>query len=49
MSRNLEVDECSSKENIFGQSTLLMNDVYIVFPKVIYKFMKSLLHLKLTS
>ena len=30
--RNLEVDGCPSKENLFGQSTLLMNTRYIVFP-----------------
>ena len=33
MTRNLEVDECPSKENLFGQSTLLMNAKYIVFPE----------------
>ena len=31
--RNLEVDGCPSKENLFGQSALLMNATYIVFPK----------------
>ena len=30
--RNLEVDGCPLKENLFGQSTLLMNVTYIVFP-----------------
>ena len=30
--RNLEVGGCSSKENRFGQSTLLMNTVCIIFP-----------------
>ena len=35
-SRNLEVDGCPLKENIFGQSALLMNARYIFFPKVIY-------------
>ena len=29
--RNLEVDGCPSKENLFGQSALLMNATY-VFP-----------------
>ena len=29
--RNLEVDECPSKENLFGQSALLMDATYIVF------------------
>ena len=28
---NLEVDGCPSKENLFGQSSLLINDTYIVF------------------
>ena len=32
MIRNLELDGCPSKENLFGQSTLLMNATYIVFP-----------------
>ena len=31
-SRNLEVDGCPLKENIFGQSALLMNARYIFFP-----------------
>ena len=30
--RNLEVDGGPSKENLFGQSWLLMNAMYIVFP-----------------
>ena len=30
--RNLEVDGCPSKEKLFGQSALLMNPTYIVFP-----------------
>ena len=30
--RNLKVDGCSSKENLFGQSTLLMNAMYTFFP-----------------
>ena len=30
--RNLEVDGCLLKENRFGQSALLMNAMYIVFP-----------------
>ena len=30
--RNLEVDRCPSKENLFGQSALSMNAAYIVFP-----------------
>ena len=29
---SLEVDGCPSKENFFGQSTLLMNATYFVFP-----------------
>ena len=29
--QNVEVDRCSSKENLFGQSALLMNAMYIVF------------------
>ena len=37
-SRNLELFGCPLKENLFGQSALLMNVVYIVFPKVIYEF-----------
>ena len=32
MIRNLELDGCPLKENLFGQSTLLMNATYIVFP-----------------
>ena len=28
----MEVDECPSKENLFGQSELLMNATYIAFP-----------------
>ena len=31
-SRNLGVDGCPSKENLFGHSALLMNATYIVFP-----------------
>ena len=31
--RNLEIDGCLSKESLFGQTSLLMNAVYIVFPK----------------
>ena len=31
MIRNLEVDGCPSKENLFRQSALLMNTAYIVF------------------
>ena len=30
--RNLEVDGRPSKENLFGQSPLLMNATYIAFP-----------------
>ena len=30
--RDLKVDGCPSKEDLFGQSTLLMNVTYIVFP-----------------
>ena len=30
--RKSEVDGCPSKENFFGQSTLLINTLYIVFP-----------------
>ena len=37
---NLEVDGCPSKENLFGQSALLMNIRILFFPKVIYKFME---------
>ena len=29
--RNLEVDRCPSKENLFGQSALSMNATYIIF------------------
>ena len=32
LSRNLEVDGCPSKENLFEQSALLMNAIYINFP-----------------
>ena len=32
ISRNLEVDGCPSKENLFGQSASLMNATNIVFP-----------------
>ena len=31
--RNFEVGGCPSKENLFGQSALLMNATYIVFPQ----------------
>ena len=31
MIRDLKVDGCPSKENLFGQSALLMNATYIVF------------------
>ena len=34
-SRNLEADECPSKENLFGQPALLMNAMYYFFPRVI--------------
>ena len=34
LTRNLEVHECPSNSNPFGQSVLLL------FPKVIYKFME---------
>ena len=37
---NLEVEGCLSKENLFGQSVLLIHAFYIVFPNVIYKFME---------
>ena len=40
LKRNLEVDGCPWKENLFGQSALLMNATYVVFPEVVYKFMK---------
>ena len=30
--RDLEVDVCPSKENLFRESALLMNVTYIVFP-----------------
>ena len=30
--KNLEVDGCPSKENLFEQSALLMNATYIAFP-----------------
>ena len=30
--RNLEVDGCPSTENLSGQSALLINATYIVFP-----------------
>ena len=30
--RNMEVDGCPSKGNLFGQSALLMNATYIIFP-----------------
>ena len=29
---DLKLDGCPSKDNLFGQSALLMNDTYIVFP-----------------
>ena len=48
LSRNLEVDGCSPKENLFGRSALLMNALYIVFPRWICKFMERSLHLELT-
>ena len=32
LKRNLEVDGCPSKENLFGQFVLLMNATYIFFP-----------------
>ena len=32
ISRNLEVNKYPSKENLFGQSVLLMNATYVVFP-----------------
>ena len=38
--RNLEVDRCPSKENLFGQSTLLMKVSKLFFPKVIYGIYK---------
>ena len=39
--RNLEVDGWMSlKKNLFGQSVLLMNSTYIVFSKVIHKFIE---------
>ena len=47
-SRNLELFGCPLKENQFGKSALLMNVVYIVFPKVIYEFTEWLLHVELT-
>ena len=31
IARNLEVDGCPSKQNLFGQSALLMSASYIVF------------------
>ena len=33
--RNFQVDGCRSKENLFGQSALLKNATYIVFPLII--------------
>ena len=33
ISRNLEVDGCLSKENLFGQSALLLNATNIAFPE----------------
>ena len=32
-SKNLKVDGCPSKENLSGQSVLLMNATYIIFPQ----------------
>ena len=40
LDRNLEVDGCPSKENLFGQFALLINATLLFFPKVIYKFME---------
>ena len=34
-SKNLQVDGCRLKENLFGQSMLLINATYIVIVKVI--------------
>ena len=31
-SRDLKVDGCTSKENLFEQSALLMNATYVAFP-----------------
>ena len=30
--KNLEGDECQSRENLFGFCSLSMNDMYIIFP-----------------
>ena len=31
--KNLEMDRCPSKENIFGHSALLINAMYMILPK----------------
>ena len=36
--RNVAVDVCLWKENLFGQSALLINATYIFSPNVIIKF-----------
>ena len=46
--KNFAFDRCPLRENLFGQSTLLMIAMYIVFPKVFYKFVEWSLHLELT-
>ena len=45
---NSEVDGCPLTDHRFGQTVLSMIVLYIVFLKVICKFMELLLHLKLT-